>query len=59
MNYFITVEEVYELADAIAFLDGLIGLPEAKNKISRAHQILEKVLGEDSGLVYAMDADAA
>lgn len=56
--YGLTMAEVEELADSIAFLDGLCGEPEAKDKIGRAHQILEKVLGNDAGRVYVHE-DAA
>lgn len=57
-RYGLTIGEVRELNDSLAFLDHLIGLPAAKNKIGRAHKILERVLGKDAGLVYEQD-DAA
>lgn len=57
--YGLTMAEVEELADSIAFLDGLCGEPEAKDKISRAHQILGRVLGSDAGFVYEQSKEAA
>ncbi len=58
-TYGLTMAEVEELADSIAFLDGLCGEPEAKDKISRAHQILGRVLGSDAGFVYEQSKEAA
>lgn len=57
-RYGLTIGEVREISDSLAFLDHLIGLPAAKNKINRAHRILERVLGKDAGIVYAQE-DAA
>lgn len=57
--YYLTMTEVEELAGSIAFLDCLCGEPEAKDKISRAHQILERVLGADAHFLYGRDEDAA
>ncbi len=54
-KYGLTIAEVEELADSIAFLDSLCDLQEAKDKISRAHQILERVLGKDAGLIYPQE----
>jgi hypothetical protein len=54
-TYQLTVEQIDDLADALAMLDGLVVARRHKAMIHRCHQHLIQALGPDEHLVYAVD----
>lgn len=57
-TYGLTLLQLEEIADAIAFFDGLCDEKAAKDKISRAHQIIETALGDKAYLLYDQEQAA-
>lgn len=56
MEYRITLEQITDLADALAAADGHIrAASQDKAKVNHAHGVLMAVLGADEPLVYGLD----
>jgi hypothetical protein len=54
-TYFIGLLDLAKLADAVSHLDALVTSPRDKQQVSACHAVIQAVLGEDVGTLYATD----